>query len=229
MPLTLHLAVLLAAALAWHHIAVRRGMRGRTLWVAGAGFVLVQWLVALGLYALVAAGDAAAAERETVEGRVVAIADGDTLTLLTVDKVQVPIRLAEIDAPEKGQAFGQVAKRALSDLCFGKPAIARVQTVDRYGRRVARIECDGVDATEAMLRTGHAWVYDRYVTDRGLYAVQESARSAKEGLWSDPNAIAPWDWRRASRARADRSDCGSRGGPGWRKPNGQCASWEDEP
>jgi endonuclease YncB( thermonuclease family) len=229
MPLTVHLAVLIAAALCWDRIAKRRDIRGRARWLGGAGFVLVQWLVSLGLYSLVFSRDVAAAEREVIEGRVVAIADGDTLTLLTAEKVQVPIRLAEIDAPEKGQAFGQVAKRALSDLCFGKPAIARVQTVDRYGRRVARIECDGVDATEAMLRAGHAWVYDRYVTDRGLYAVQESARETKAGLWSDPNAIAPWDWRRASRARADKSECGTRGGPGWRKPNGQCASWEDEP
>ena len=72
------------------------------------------------------------------QGRVVAIADGDTFTLLTPGNQQVKIRLAEIDAPESGQPYGQKSKQALSDLVFGKNVVVRVQTTDRYGRTVGR-------------------------------------------------------------------------------------------
>ena len=50
--------------------------------------------------------------------RVVGISDGDTLTCLTKGNKQVKVRLAEIDAPEKKQAFGQKSKKALSDMVY---------------------------------------------------------------------------------------------------------------
>jgi micrococcal nuclease len=73
---------------------------------------------------------------DILEGRVVAIADGDTFTLLTSDKQQIKIRLAEIDAPESGQPYGNKSKQALSGLIFGKDVRVAVQTTDRYGRTV---------------------------------------------------------------------------------------------
>lgn len=129
---------------------------------------------------------------------VISISDGDTLTVLH-DQQQVKIRLAEIDAPEKAQAFGARAKQSLSDLCFGKQAEVVPQSSDRYGRTVARVRCDGIDANAEQVRRGMAWVFDRYVTDRILYALQDEARTARRGLWSDPAPVPPWEWRHMKR------------------------------
>lgn len=138
---------------------------------------------------------ASAAEAGTITGRVVGITDGDTLTLLDDGNNTVKIRLAEIDAPEKKQPFGARSKESLSDLCYDKAATADIQAKDRYGRTVARIKCDGVDANAAQISRGMAWVYDKYVKDKSLYQLQDEARTARLGLWSDPDPVPPWEWR----------------------------------
>jgi endonuclease YncB( thermonuclease family) len=66
---------------------------------------------------------------------------------------------------------------------------------DRYGRVLGRVECKGMDANTEQVRRGMAWVYDRYVTDRSLYALQNEARAAHLGLWADTTPTAPWVWR----------------------------------
>ncbi len=126
---------------------------------------------------------------------VIGISDGDTMTVLH-EREPVKIRLAEIDAPEKAQPFGTKSKQALSDLCFGKQAEVVPQTKDRYGRTIARVKCDGQDASAHQVQAGMAWVYDRYVTDRSLYMPQDMARSGRRGLWGDANPLAPWEWRK---------------------------------
>lgn len=131
-------------------------------------------------------------------GKVVRVADGDTITVLR-DREQVKVRLLEIDAPEKAQAFGNRSKQSLSDLCFNKTARLDDKGKDRYGRTLARVYCDGVDANAEQVRRGMAWVYDRYVTDRGLYSIQDEARAAKRGLWADNSPVPPWEWRRKKR------------------------------
>ena len=140
------------------------------------------------------------AHGETINGRVVGISDGDTLTVLDASNTQFKIRLAAIDAPEKAQPFGQRGKQKLSDLCYGKNASVKVVSTDRYGRTVGDIVCAGINANQAMIQSGLAWVYRKY--DKGhehLYAIEEEARNARHGLWTDPNPIAPWDWRKAKR------------------------------
>lgn len=150
---------------------------------------LVTWVIC---------GGAVAGE---LSGKVVAISDGDTLTVLDQNRRQHKIRLAEIDAPELKQPFGTQSRRALGQVCFRQSALVRVSGVDRYGREIGRVRCDGVDANAQQVRTGMAWVYDRYVTDRELYRLQEEARGRKAGLWSDLHAIPPWEWRARSRRR----------------------------
>lgn len=127
-------------------------------------------------------------------GRVVSIADGDTLTILQ-DREQVKVRLVEIDAPEKGQAFGNRSKQSLSNMCFDKEAQIKDKGKDRYGRTLGRVYCDGTDANAEQVRQGMAWVYDKYVTDHSLYRLQDEARTAKRGLWVDVNPLPPWEWR----------------------------------
>ena len=131
-----------------------------------------------------------------IVGLVVAIADGDTLTVLNEDFQQVKIRLAEIDAPEKKQPFGSRSRQSLGELCHEKRAEVRIVDVDRYKRIVGRVSCAGVDANATQVRRGMAWVYDHYVKDKTLYRLQDEARGAGRGLWADSAPIPPWNWRK---------------------------------
>ena len=134
-------------------------------------------------------------------GKVVGITDGDTLTLLTPDRRQVKIRLAEIDTPEKNQPYGSKSRQALADLVFQKNVAVRYVDTDRYGRTVGRIHAGDVDVNAELVRQGAAWVYRKYASDASLYALEDEARSSGRGLWSLPEAqrIPPWEWRRGSR------------------------------
>lgn len=128
----------------------------------------------------------------------VAIADGDTATVLH-DNEQVRVRLAEIDAPEKKQPFGTRSQQSLAELVFGKTVTVREAGKDRYGRTIGYLIFDGTNANTEQIRRGMAWVYDRYVTDRTLYAHQDKAKNSRTGLWADASPIPPWEWRKGSR------------------------------
>ncbi|MDR2164797.1 MAG: thermonuclease family protein [Zoogloeaceae bacterium] len=133
-------------------------------------------------------------------GYVVGVADGDTLTLLTPDRKRVRIRLAEIDAPEKAQPFGQRSKRALSDICLNKQARVTVRDIDRYGRSVGLVLCDGdKDANATMVSSGLAWVYAQYSASSALRRLEDVARREKRGLWADHDPLPPWEWRKQRR------------------------------
>lgn len=126
---------------------------------------------------------------------VVAISDGDTIKA-RCNGEQVNIRLAEIDAPEKAQPFGQRSKQSLSDLCYQQQATIKPQAADRYGRTVARVTCNGIDANAFQVERGMAWVYRQYSRDPALFALERVARASAVGLWADPAPTPPWDWRR---------------------------------
>lgn len=134
-------------------------------------------------------------------GLVVGISDGDTLTLLTPEKQEVRVRLAEIDAPEKKQPLGQRSKQSLADLCYMKQAELRLVDTDRYGRAVARVTCEGTDANASQVSTGMAMVYPRYAKDPALFQLQQEAKDAQRGLWADPSPVPPWEFRKAKRSR----------------------------
>ena len=140
-----------------------------------------------------------AVQADTLEGNVVKIADGDTLTLLTSSNEQVKIRLAGIDTPEKKQPFGNKAKQALANLAFQKQALVEVETKDRYGRTVGVVFVDGQNVNCELVKQGMAWVYRKYAKDKVLYDLEAQAKEEKLGLWVDEKPIAPWDWRRGRR------------------------------
>jgi endonuclease YncB( thermonuclease family) len=130
---------------------------------------------------------------------IVGVVDGDTLSARcdAIDgTTMVKVRLAEIDAPERRQPFGERSKQHLAALCFKRPATVRPTTRDRYGRTVARVSCAGVDASAAQVRAGMAWRFVRYSTDAAFEALEAEARTARRGLWSDAGPVAPWEWRR---------------------------------
>ena len=137
---------------------------------------------------------------------IVGVADGDTLTARCGQPgryEQIKVRLAEIDAPEKAQPFGARSKESLSDLCYLQQAAIRPTAKDRYGRLVARVECRGRDANLEQVRVGMAWAYTQYQTDASFPQAEQSARTARLGLWRDPVApVPPWQWRREVKALA---------------------------
>lgn len=134
----------------------------------------------------------------TLNGKVVHIADGDTLTVL-VDQRQVKVRLAEIDAPESRQDYGQRAKQALGNLVFGKVVLVDDEGKDRYGRTIGRVHLGGVDVNADMVGAGYAWVYRKHAKDQSLYALEDEARVARRGLWSGHEPVPPWEWRKERR------------------------------
>ena len=139
------------------------------------------------------------AQAETIQGLVVKIADGDTLTLLTSSNEKIKVRLAGIDTPERKQPFGSEAKQALSKLVFQKKALIEVETKDRYGRTVGIVFVDGQNINYELVKQGMAWVYRKYTNDEILYELEAQAKTKKTGLWADAKPIAPWSWRKGVR------------------------------
>lgn len=155
-------------------------------------------LLVLAIILLAAIGHA-----ELLSGRVVRVADGDTITVLDADKRQNKIRLAGIDAPEKAQPFGRRSQESLAELVANRPVIVETHKRDRYGRFVGKVLVDGRDINVEQLRRGLAWFYRQYerelsARDQQSYArAEDEARSFRAGLWADKQPIPPWDFRRA--------------------------------
>ena len=130
---------------------------------------------------------------------VVAISDGDTLTARcgrTGAYQQVKVRIAAIDAPELGQAYGQKSRQQLAQLCFGQRARIDPVERDRYGRTVAHVRCGDTDVASEQVRTGMAWVYTRYAAGRPQLApLERLARASGTGLWAQRRPMAPWTYR----------------------------------
>ena len=151
------------------------------------------------------------AQAESLSGRVVGVADGDTITVLDADRQQHKIRLGGIDAPEKAQPFGQRSKENLSRMVFNKEVRVDWTKRDRYSRIVGKVwvqpaSCPTcpmtLDAGHAQITVGMAWWYRKYAKeqspqDRGAYEFSEQEAKAKRvGLWSDADPVPPWEWRR---------------------------------
>ena len=138
---------------------------------------------------------------ETLEGRVVGVHDGDTVTLLLEGNHQIKVRLAQIDAPELDQAFGQQSKQSLSEMVFNKTIKVEKETKDKYGRTVGTLFVEGIDSNKEQIKLGMAWVYRKYLHDQSLLSLEEAARQAKLGLWVDGNPMAPWDYRHGGKQK----------------------------
>jgi endonuclease YncB( thermonuclease family) len=136
-------------------------------------------------------------EPTTVTARVTGITDGDTLTAKSQGGEQITIRLAEIDAPEWNQPWGDKAKAALAKLVSGREVNIRTAGTDQYGRTLGRIFVSETDVNAEMISGGHAWAYRDYLTDTSLLTIEAEARETKRGLWSLPfnDRVAPWEWR----------------------------------
>lgn len=131
--------------------------------------------------------------------KVVGVTDGDTINCLTNDKTQIKVRLNQIDAPEKNQAFGTAAKQALSGYVFGKTVGLKTNGTDKYGRTIAEVFVGDQNINKAMVADGYAWAYREYMSDNEYADLESNARSGTKGLWSEPDPIYPSDFRRGKR------------------------------
>ncbi|MBZ2183234.1 MAG: thermonuclease family protein [Bryobacter sp.] len=164
-------------------------------WREGSAMRALVWSCVLSLMlAGVAAG-------EEFSGRVVGVTDGDTITVLA-GREQRKVRLAGVDAPERGQAFGQRAKQALGLMVFGREVRVVSTGRDRYERTLGIVRlADGSSVNERMVENGWAWHYVKYSKDGRLGELEARARAARRGLWADADPVAPWEFRASGRRR----------------------------
>ncbi len=141
----------------------------------------------------------------TLQGKVVSVADGDTITVLDGNKTQHKIRLQGIDAPEKAQAFGQKSKQSLHQLVHSKMVTVEFEKKDKYGRTVGKVLLNGTDVCLEQIKLGMAWHYKQYQSeqskeDREIYAQAEQFANLQAiGLWRDKNPMSPWDFRKQTK------------------------------
>jgi endonuclease YncB( thermonuclease family) len=149
----------------------------------------------------------ASSSAATLTGRVVRVTDGDTIVILSVGNVQHKIRLQGIGAPERSQAFGNKSREHLSEMVASQLVVVEYDKRDRYGRIVGKVLVGGEDTCLEQIAAGFAWHYKKYQneqteTDRQRYSEAEiKARAAKLGLWKDPHAVPPWEYRAVRRNR----------------------------
>ena len=139
---------------------------------------------------------------DVLAGRVIKIADGDTLTIMDSANQQHRIRLSGIDAPKRFQSCGTLSKAALSALAFNKEVRAECGKRDQYGLEVCKIIVNGTDINLEQVRAGMAWWDKQYAreqspADQAEYEQAEfQAKIHRLGLWADKNPIPPWEWTR---------------------------------
>ena len=139
---------------------------------------------------------------ETLKGRVVKVADGDTITVLDAENVQHRIRLDKIDVPEKSQPFGEASRKHLAAFVAGKDVEVEWTKKDKYGRILGTVWAMlpvRTDVNLQMVKDGFAWHYKHFDSTPSYADAETAARAAKLGLWEDPAPIPPWTFRKANK------------------------------
>ena len=152
------------------------------------------WLVAAVVFAVTSAFAA-----ETFKGRVVKVADGDTITVLDAANVQHRIRLDKIDAPEKAQPFGDASRKHLAMFVAGKIVEVEWTKKDKYGRILGTVWAMlpvRIDVNLQMVKDGFAWHYKHFDNTQSYSDAETAARMEKRGLWKDSAPIPPYVFRR---------------------------------
>lgn len=143
---------------------------------------------------LAASGALQAAE---ISGPVTRVLDGDTIEVKSSSSLVERVRLQNIDAPEKKQAFGNWSKQYLTDMVGGQHVTITYVDRDRYGRILGKVSSkDIADVNKAMVANGAAWVYVHYNTDPNLPGIEREAKNQRLGLWADNVPVPPWIWRK---------------------------------
>ena len=141
--------------------------------------------------------------RESIEGKVVSVENGDTVIVKVDDKEDTTyqVKLQAVDAPDIGQPYFENARKSLSKLVLKKDVKVEVQTVYAKGMMIGTVYRDGRDVGLELLEKGMAWHFKRFayqqpVAERKSYSdAQEYASNAGRGLWSDDRPTPPWVYR----------------------------------
>ena len=121
--------------------------------------------------------------------------DGDTVKIKDAGKVY-KLRITDIDAPERNQAYGLKSRRALINFCKNTSVQVQLLGTDKYGRKLGKLECNNQDVSFYMLENGDAWFYEQYSSDSALELAELEAREKKRGLWQSQHPTPPWIWRK---------------------------------
>lgn len=177
--------------------------QGKTRFGYSLRFILPPAVLVLALGCSQRSPAAADPDSLRVAGTVTRVADGDSFDMKLPAGI-VAVRLHAIDAPERGQPYGQNAYAALNSRIAGRTIEIQVVERDQYGRQVAVAYVDGRNLNAELVASGHAWVYRQYVTDPQLCHLEAQARTRKVGIWALPavDQVAPWDWRNRARGKA---------------------------
>jgi len=132
---------------------------------------------------------------ESFKAKVIGVTSGDAIVVKLDDKTQQIVRLEGIDCPEMKQAYGDSAKMATVALCFDKRVRVEKVGIDTYGRTLAFVYVNDLCINKELLRKGLAWHYKDFNDDPELAQLETEARTKKVGLWSQPDPVAPWDFR----------------------------------
>lgn len=160
--------------------------------------VVVRYLI-LSIFSFLLIVNGSISLASTLIGKVISIQDGDTITILSPEKIQTKIRLYGIDCPEKSQDFGNRAKKFTASLVARKTVKVIPYDIDKYGRTVGVVFVASENVNEEILKAGLAWQYRKYCLESFCsewLSYEAEAKNNKLGLWRDVSAIAPWDWRK---------------------------------
>lgn len=150
------------------------------------------------------------------------IADGDTITVVADNGVDIKVRFSCIDAPEIPHTkkernsskqsdldqfkWGRLARNRLTKLISqsNNNVALTITDSDKYGRKIAEVRLpDGTLVQEVLAREGLVMVYHQYIKDCPSAAAveqsEEQARKEKAGIWGDPKFTPPWEYRRINR------------------------------
>jgi len=166
------------------------------------------------LLGMTAVNQHAVADVYRIEGEVVHVADGDTLDMRRSGGTELTVRLDGVDCPESNQPYGDKAEAFTRSLAMGTTVTVEVSDKDRYGRFIGVVRLpDGRNLNEELVAAGLAWWYRYYAPENSrLERLEKQARRAERGLWSRPDPIAPWDWRRGERPSSSAEENASQSG-----------------
>jgi len=143
---------------------------------------------------------------ETIEGKVIDVIDGNTFEVLTKEKEKIIFMLFDVDSPEIGQEYGEEAKSFVSKLALKKKVVVNTKGKDRWGNKLAQISLkNGDNLSELLVKSGLAWVGERYQSIASLKTLENTAKCSTLGMWQSDEIVSPWVYRRKQTMRQAKS------------------------